>query len=50
MPGNYVVLDFEAGDQHAVTNHGPIALQPIYDKLLEKIIHSLILCHLKDRL
>ena len=41
-----VVPVFKAGDPHEVSNYRPISLQPICGKLLEKIIHRNILCHL----
>ena len=41
-----VVPVFKDGDPHAVSNYRSISLQPICDKMLEKIIHRSILYHL----
>ena len=41
-----IVPEFKAGDPHEVSNYLPISLQSICGKLLEKIIHRNILCHL----
>ena len=41
-----VVPVFKAGDPHEVSNYRPKLLQPICGKLLEKVIHRNILCHL----